>query len=192
MVRTRLSRLVGTVLAIVVVIMSAASFALPWYHHYTRQSIDSIGSMSFEHLFYLQGLTARSGSSSESGSYDSFAWTGDSLSSFMNLISVLVVVGVMFSIAFAAFLTMGRRKIALVSGSASLLVLMGSAIVFFIGLGNALPSDYEFVSFFSDTTTNSLFLTTHEVWGPLAGWWIVLVAVVVQFFALVFAALSDG
>jgi len=183
--------ILGALAAVVVVIVAAASFALPWYHHYTVQSVDYLGHVSHEHVFYLHGYATRLGHSALPGWDDLSPWSTESLDSFTDMVSALVALGLIFSIALAVLVLMGYKRAALLAGALSVVFLAGSALVFYFGFGNALPSDYDYVSFFSDTTRSDGLITTHDVWGPLAGWWLVIAAAAIQCFTLLVTVFSE-
>ena len=185
--------LAATFTAIIVVIVTAAAFVLPWHHHLMERRLISLDvALTTEEVYYLQGVTYWTGSSSRSYSYDTDPWSSTPVHSFMDKISVVVVLGLVSSLALAALAFLGFRRFALIAGIASLILSVCSVLFFFLWFGDAVPDGYNFEGFFSDKTTGDSIIITHEVWGPMSGWWFMIAAAVIQCFALLFVALSEG
>ncbi len=179
--------------AVAVIVILLVALDAHWYHHVnTGGPVDN--PYRDEVWFSLKGF--------DNGAiyypYDvseEFGNPAEPIHSFMENISFLLEVGIGLTVLWAAMTILRLKRTALAGGLAAAALAAVAAIVFYQGFGenmtaSNLPGIYgDYTSFFVDETAIHYGFVQGNVWWPLLGWWLAVIACGVQTAGLVVVAL---
>ena len=181
---------IAVLLSVAVLAMAIASFLLPWYH--IEQDVLTVSS---ERQFKLQEVRSVVTASSESShlervstsSYDDppdFLEVGD----LMRLETAILLVTIVMQMVFVATCLVGAKKVAILTGALSFLLLVVTWVVFFASIEGAVNSSDWAEQGFNEPISGFIGSSEMSVvgveivtsWGPLTGWALLVGGTVAQ------------
>jgi hypothetical protein len=168
-------------LGIVVIILVAAAFFLPWYH-YSMTNFNN--DMTDSTDYFLTKYVWRHGSAEEgSGGYSSPG--SEKLAELMSQESMLLIVGLAFSAMSVLLSRGGWSRWGAIVGAIAAIILFALMANFFWRINGAIGASWS--SFSGEQASKSF----SRSWGPMIGWLLPLVGCVTQSAQVVILAFSN-
>ncbi|MEF8874716.1 MAG: hypothetical protein V5A88_08640 [Candidatus Thermoplasmatota archaeon] len=191
--------MIGTIVAIVAVILLAVTFVTPWYNVSMESSGDGGGGEFSSDMYFTEVETTTNGNT-ETEDYED----GSEFESVMNLtriFTVVAVIGSVIGLMGALLVGLGKldKKIGAFLAIIGVIFAFVAPLYMMVDLPNAFDEEAGSVygdegpheSFFGSSTEEEMGTEIETSWGPSVAWYLALVAGVLNIIVLVLVFLSS-
>ncbi len=182
----QMHKLAAVIVAVVAVVLAFISIRGEWYHIDREDSYPTVGEVyGDETQFSLDGLYSIDGGGRDFWSFEqgrNFWEPLEPIHSFMEKLQILLTAGSVSAALWAILVFPDRRVLSTVAGVASAALFGISPLMFYLGFESVytrtgLPGyQPDFKGFFVNIHEADSISVHSEVWGPMAGWWMAIVA----------------
>jgi hypothetical protein len=191
----KLSQIVAVAVAVATILVVFASLRTTWYHEIHVTAFLSQGFENRDEIQYsLDGQFFVDGNDRDFWSFEGgteFWNPREPIHSFTERLQILLTVGATLSGLWALLVLLERRRLSLVAGVSSAGLFGASALIFYLWFGaiytaSDLPGTHEeFTKFFLSVSEETSYGVSYaDIWGPMTGWWLVVIALATQVFGM--------